>query len=421
MVTLFTIDYLLSICFIHYRYSRTPGEISDSSLGDSIFSYQLLQQQQKQQQQYNQQHLFQHDEHKQHQQRRYFGSTESCRYIDIPPTSPHCRRCSLDSGGVGIGCSTKHQTTITTPGKEESAKDKCGYSDTCRYDCKNCDCSSSYFSSDFDELYYNNRGEERGVDDAGRNYYNDTQRQQRMDLKQNKYAQDFFKHVNDVKRSIYQTEMMNSYSTIPPPKQCISGEPVKIHAYNRRKPEQIVYSTLPLTSKENNGNLIYATPSPVTTTTTTVTTSPALQRTNKSMTGAIPKSNNSNNTSSSSLSHQSNILKSPKPEKIKNLKSKLLSSNSSLSSSGGGGGGLGPSTATPKGKRKNTKVAASKSTEDDDVFYDARSEDSASTTTNTQNTVSFSFCFENLRKSVFVFEVRNLTMKSCEDEYSYLI
>lgn len=209
-----------------------------------------------------------------------------------------------------------------------------------------------------------------------------------MDLKQNKYAQDFFKHVNDVKRSIYQTEMMNSYSTIPPPKQMISGDPVKVHAYNRRKPEQIVYSTLPLTSKENNGNLIYAIPSPVTTTTTTVTTSPALQRTNKSMTGAIPKSNNSNNTSSSSLSHQSNVPKSPKPEKIKNFKSKLLSSNSSLSSSGGNGG-LGPSTATPKGKRKTTKVAAHKSIEDDDVFYDARSEDSASTTTNTQNTVSF--------------------------------
>lgn len=212
-----------------------------------------------------------------------------------------------------------------------------------------------------------------------------------MDLKQNKYAQDFFKHVNDVKRSIYQTEMMNSYSTIPPPKQLLSGEPVKSHVYNRRKQEQVVYSTLPLTSKENNGNLIYAMPSPVTTTTTTVTTSPALQRTNKSMTGAIPKSNNSNNTSSSSLSHQSNVPKSPRPEKIKNLKSKLLSSNSSLSSSGGGG--VGPSNGTPTGKRKGAvaKVAPSKSTEDDDVFYDARSEDSASTTTNTQNTVSLWF------------------------------
>ncbi|KAL5291914.1 hypothetical protein ACFFRR_010969 [Megaselia abdita] len=374
--------------FVYDRYSRTPGEISDSSLGDSIFSYQLLQHQQKQQQQqqYNQQHLFQHDEHKQHQQRRYFGSTESCRYIDIPPTSPHCRRCSLDSGGVGIGCSTNPPppTTTATAGKEGSAKEKCGYSDTCRYDCKNCDCSSSYFSSDFDELYYNNRGEGGGEVDAGKNYYNDTQRQQRMDLKQNKYAQDFFKHVNDVKRSIYQTEMMNSYSTIPPPKQSLSGEPAKSYIYNRRKPEHTVYSTLPLTAKEN---LIYATPSPVTTTvtTTTTTTSPALQRTNKSMTGAIPKSNNSNNTSSSSLSHQSNVPpKSPKPEKIKNLKSKLLSSNSSLSSGGGGG----PSTGTPTGKRKVSAMKVAKSTEDDDVFYDARSEDSASTTTNTQNTTA---------------------------------
>lgn len=380
--------------FLRFRYSRTPGEISDSSLGDSIFSYQLLQQQ-KQQQHHNQ-HILQQDELNKHQQRRYFGSTESCRYIDIPPTSPHCRRCSLDSGGVGIGCPP------TTPGSTTKGPgEKCGYSDSCRYDCKNCDCSSSYFSSDFDELYYNNRGEET------KNYYNDSQRQQRMDLKQNKYAQDFFKHVNDVKRSIYQTEMMNSYSTIPPPKS--SGEPVKSY-FNRRQqqnlnPNQhpIVYSTLPLTGKENNCNVIYATTTVTTTslttttttteavgttsTTMTTTTSPALQRSNKSMTGAIPKSNNSNNTSSSSLSHQSqsNVLpKSPKPEKIKNLKSKLVSSNSSLSSIGGGS----TTQATPTGKRKQIPTKAA--TEDDDVFYDARSEDSASTatTTNTQNTVS---------------------------------
>ncbi|XP_034136464.1 uncharacterized protein LOC117588983 isoform X1 [Drosophila guanche] len=33
-----------------------------------------------------------------------------------------------------------------------------------------------------------------------------------LDLKQNKYAQDFFKHVNDVKRSIYQSEMQRNNS-----------------------------------------------------------------------------------------------------------------------------------------------------------------------------------------------------------------
>ncbi|XP_054734634.1 uncharacterized protein LOC129242102 [Anastrepha obliqua] len=152
------------------------GQVSDSSLGDSLFSCTSA-------------------------QRRYFGSSESCRF------GFECRRCSLDGG------------------------EKCSYSDTCRYECRNCDCSSSYFSSDFDDMYgsvpgacgsaaalaaQRNNGIPRKTAagtlpaSAGTN---ELERQQdQLELKQNKYAQDFFKHVNDVKRSIYQSEMKRNVS-----------------------------------------------------------------------------------------------------------------------------------------------------------------------------------------------------------------
>lgn len=72
----------------HYK-----GEMSDSSIGDSLFSYG--------------------------NQRRYFGSSESCRL------GSDCQRCP----------------------------ERCNYysEDNTNY-CRHCDCSSSYFSSDFDEM-----------------------------------------------------------------------------------------------------------------------------------------------------------------------------------------------------------------------------------------------------------------------------
>ncbi len=112
------------------------AEMSDSSIGDSLFSYSA--------------------------QRRFFGSSESCRF------GYECRRCSYDG-------------------------DKVSFSDTCRYDCRNCDCSSSYFSSDFDELNFSRNNSTRWSanmlhqdDEAGR--------------KTKQYAQDFFKHVTNVKK-----------------------------------------------------------------------------------------------------------------------------------------------------------------------------------------------------------------------------
>ncbi|XP_064539372.1 uncharacterized protein RhoGEF3 isoform X2 [Drosophila montana] len=143
--------------------------------------------------------------------RRLFGSTENCR------VAYDCRRCSFDgvmsAAGVGV-----------TPA------DKCSNTDNCRYECRNCDCSSSYFSSDFDDIYGSMaRGGSSGIPrktaagtlpssgptDPTTSYKAPTPEQpqpQQLDLKQNKYAMDFFKHVNDVKRSIYQSETQRNNS-----------------------------------------------------------------------------------------------------------------------------------------------------------------------------------------------------------------
>ncbi|EDS44168.1 conserved hypothetical protein [Culex quinquefasciatus] len=110
------------------KHPQRTGNMSDSSLGDSLFSYPA--------------------------NRRYFGSSESCRFAS------ECRRCSLDV-------------------------DKCSYSDTCRYDCRNCDCSSSYFSSDFDDPAAGGRKSGSRQDNYG----------------VPAYAEDFMKHVNNVKRN----------------------------------------------------------------------------------------------------------------------------------------------------------------------------------------------------------------------------
>lgn len=117
-------------------------DMSDSSLGDSLFSSDA--------------------------NKRYFGSSESCRF------NYECgrRRCSLEN-------------------------DKCSFSDTCRYECnlRNCDCSSSYFSSDFDDTNgYNttNKAHMKSRQPPLSGY--DTQ------TRASQYAEDFIKHVSNVKR-----------------------------------------------------------------------------------------------------------------------------------------------------------------------------------------------------------------------------
>lgn len=93
--------------------------------------------------------------------KRYFGSSESCRF-----NYEGRRRCSLEN-------------------------EKCSFSDTCRYECnlRNCDCSSSYFSSDFDDT---------NIYNTAKTHHQ--QPQQIYDQKTNRYAEDFIKHVSNVKR-----------------------------------------------------------------------------------------------------------------------------------------------------------------------------------------------------------------------------
>lgn len=134
---------------------------SDSSLGDSLFSYHSS-------------------------NRRYFGSSESCRF------GFDCRRCSLDV-------------------------DKCSFSDTCRYDkCRNCDCSSSYFSSDFDEANNLSRksstrcstNSNNNSNNINNNLYNLSRIYATpIDELKPRYAENFMKHVSNVKRGQEDIEM----------------------------------------------------------------------------------------------------------------------------------------------------------------------------------------------------------------------
>ncbi|KAI9577341.1 hypothetical protein GQX74_015196 [Glossina fuscipes] len=135
-------------------------------------------------------------------QRRYFGSAESCRFAF------DCRRCSFENVPVSTNTSTVRNG-------------KCPYSENCHFDCRNCDCSSNYFSSDFDELYSGGgipRKTAKGTlpstggqpPPALDDYEENAANERKQSLKQNKYAQDFFKHVSDVKRSIYQAEMQRA-------------------------------------------------------------------------------------------------------------------------------------------------------------------------------------------------------------------
>lgn len=125
------------------RYYK-QAEMSDSSMGDSMFSYPA--------------------------QRRYYGSAESCQF------AYECQPC-VDG-------------------------DKCSFSDNCRYECRNCDCSSSYFSSDFDDGNFSRKNSARISTNSGQQMptnYNDDM--QNIDIKATRYAEDFMKHLNNVKKT----------------------------------------------------------------------------------------------------------------------------------------------------------------------------------------------------------------------------
>ncbi|XP_055325277.1 uncharacterized protein LOC129579318 isoform X2 [Sitodiplosis mosellana] len=123
------------------RYYK-QAEMSDSSMGDSMFSYPA--------------------------QRRYYGSAESCQF------GYECQPC-VDG-------------------------DKCSFSDNCRYECRNCDCSSSYFSSDFDDGNFSRKSSARiSTNSQMSTNYNDDM--QNIDIKTTRYAEDFMKHLNNVKKT----------------------------------------------------------------------------------------------------------------------------------------------------------------------------------------------------------------------------
>lgn len=129
-------------------------EMSDSSLGDSLFSSDA--------------------------NKRYFGSSESCRFN----CDDRARRCSYEEN------------------------EKCSFSDTCRNyetECnlRNCDCSSSYFSSDFDDT--NNIYSIANNGRAIKSYHNEGA----VDTTKSHYADDFIKHVNNVKRRSQNTPYDN--------------------------------------------------------------------------------------------------------------------------------------------------------------------------------------------------------------------
>lgn len=135
------------------RYYK-QAEMSDSSMGDSMFSYPA--------------------------QRRYYGSAESCRF------GYDCQPCIYDG-------------------------DKCSFSDNCRYECRNCDCgSSSYFSSDFDDGNFSRKSSARMSNNSQISNYNDDVR---IDPKTTRYAEDFMKHLNNVKKSCNYQPASNANQT----------------------------------------------------------------------------------------------------------------------------------------------------------------------------------------------------------------
>lgn len=173
----------------HNRDETQLRDMSDSSLGDSLFSSDA--------------------------NKRYFGSSESCRF------NYECRRrCSLEN-------------------------EKCSFSDTCRYECnlRNCDCSSSYFSSDFDDTnIYNGSNNGRIM----KSHHNSNQQpaECQQQQKTNRYAEDFIKHVSNVKRRS-QNVPFEGNNTL------INTQPASIYEVPKLNPKRFDTETL-RTEHDNN-------------------------------------------------------------------------------------------------------------------------------------------------------------------------
>lgn len=210
------------------RYYK-QAEMSDSSMGDSMFSYPA--------------------------QRRYYGSAESCQF------GYDCRPCADG--------------------------EKCSFSDNCRYECRNCDCSSSYFSSDFDDGNFSRKSSARMSNNSQISNYNDDM--QNIDIKATRYAEDFMKHLNNVKKTC-------SY-------QAATNANNQLHAINVGGRDTICppadYGSI-TKQKTSNANTTKST-----TTTNTTTTTTAMTSTNKVKDPLDDSTKKSMSTSSSSSAKNS--------------------------------------------------------------------------------------------------------------------
>lgn len=175
-------------------------DMSDSSLGDSLFSSDA--------------------------NKRYFGSSESCRF------NYECRRrCSLEN-------------------------EKCSFSDTCRYECnlRNCDCSSSYFSSDFDDTNIYNTTNSNNNSRMLKSHHQqqqpiEYQQQQIYEQKTNRYAEDFIKHVTNVKRR--SQNIAHDGSNV-----LISTQQLSIYEVPKQHPKRLeMETTLPLRTENETSKM----------------------------------------------------------------------------------------------------------------------------------------------------------------------
>jgi hypothetical protein len=122
-------------------------QMSDSSLGDSLFSSDA--------------------------NKRYFGSSESCRF-----KQERGRRCSLEN------------------------ENAC-FSDTCRQECdlRNCDCSSSYFSSDFDDT---------NIYNSSRMNYRSQENSKENSKKENSFVKKASRGINVMASEVMNPQILNN-------------------------------------------------------------------------------------------------------------------------------------------------------------------------------------------------------------------
>ncbi|XP_031618634.1 uncharacterized protein LOC116337843 [Contarinia nasturtii] len=227
------------------RYYK-QAEMSDSSMGDSMFSYPA--------------------------QRRYYGSAESCQF------GYDCQPCADG--------------------------EKCSFSDNCRYECRNCDCSSSYFSSDFDDGNFSRKSSARMSNNSQISNYNDDM--QNIDIKANRYAEDFMKHLSNVKKTCSFQAATNANN--------------QLHTINVGGRDTICppadYGSV-TKQKTSNANTTKSTTTTTTTSTTTKVKDPLEDSSKKSMSTSSSAKNSSSSTKSDNNGNKTTPSMGTKTQNLK--------------------------------------------------------------------------------------------------------